>query len=41
MLEKFGDEYLIYQQRVPMFIPVKGQWQQFVKSSSFDSDNAD
>lgn len=32
-IEKFGEEYLEYKQRVPMFIPVKGKWQQFVGRS--------
>mgnify|MGYP003624220474 CR=1 FL=1 len=41
VLEEFGEEYRAYQQRVPMFIPRKRQWKQFVKSSSLDSSKAD
>lgn len=33
VLEQFGDEYRAYQDRVPMFIPRMGQWQQLIKSS--------
>jgi len=31
MVERFGEEYCIYQRRVPMFIPRIGQWRQLVK----------
>lgn len=33
VLEQFGDEYRAYQDRVPMFIPRMGQWQQLIKST--------
>jgi RNA polymerase sigma factor (sigma-70 family) len=33
MLEQFGDEYRIYQKRVPMFFPGKGRWRQFLQGS--------
>lgn len=40
VLEEFGEEYRTYQRRVPMFIPRKDQWKEFIKSSSFDSNKA-
>ena len=36
VLKEFGEEYRIYMEKVPMFIPRRNQWRQFVKSSSFD-----
>lgn len=33
MLEKFGDQYRIYQRRVPMFFPSPRRWRQFVERS--------
>ena len=36
VLKEFGEEYREYMERVPMFIPRKNQWKQFVKSSSFE-----
>lgn len=39
VLEEFGDEYRAYQQRVPMFIPRREQWREFVRSSSLNSDD--
>ena len=33
MVEQFGEEYLTYQRRVPMFIPRMGQWRQLVERS--------
>lgn len=38
-IQKFGDEYLEYKKHVPMFIPVKGKWQQFVKMSNASTEN--
>ncbi len=32
VIAQFGDDYLEYKQRVPMFIPLPGQWRQFIKS---------
>jgi len=33
VISEFGDEYRVYQQKVPMFIPRFGQWQNLVGSS--------
>jgi len=33
VLEKFGEEYRLYQQQVPMFIPRYGQWKTLIKNS--------
>ena len=33
MLAQFGEEYGEYRRRVPMFVPGKGRWRQFVKRS--------
>lgn len=33
VLEEFGDEYLIYQQKVPRFIPHFRQWKNLIKQS--------
>ena len=32
VIAQFGDEYREYQARVPMFIPSRGQWQDFIDS---------
>jgi protein-S-isoprenylcysteine O-methyltransferase Ste14 len=32
MLECFGEDYRIYQRRVPMFVPRRAKWREFVKS---------
>lgn len=37
-IEQFGETYIAYQQRVPMFIPLKGKWRQFVERSNVSSD---
>ena len=34
VIEEFGEEYLEYRRNVPMFLPVKGKWKQFVSKSS-------
>lgn len=34
VIEQFGEEYLAYQQRVPMFFPRIGQWRQLVQRSN-------
>lgn len=39
VLEQFPDEYRLYQQQVPMFIPRYGQWQQLIKNSRLRSEN--
>lgn len=31
--EKFGNEYLEYKRYVPMFVPIKGKWRQFIERS--------
>lgn len=33
IIEEFGEEYLEYRRNVPMFVPVKGKWKQFVTKS--------
>ena len=33
VIEQFGEEYLEYRRNVPMFIPVKGKWKQFLGNS--------
>ena len=30
MVERFGDEYLTYRRRVPMFFPRRGEWRKFL-----------
>jgi protein-S-isoprenylcysteine O-methyltransferase Ste14 len=40
VIEKFGETYLEYKRHVPMFIPVKGKWRQFVERSNVSSDNS-
>lgn len=32
VIAQFGEEYLAYKAQVPMFIPLKGQWREFVES---------
>jgi len=39
MLERFGDEYHAYRDRVPMFVPRWGEWRRFVKSGNAAPDN--
>ncbi|MBA2410151.1 MAG: isoprenylcysteine carboxylmethyltransferase family protein [Gammaproteobacteria bacterium] len=34
MIEKFGEEYRAYQQRVPMLLPRWGQWRRFAKAET-------
>jgi protein-S-isoprenylcysteine O-methyltransferase Ste14 len=33
VIEEFGEEYLEYRRHVPMFLPVKGKWKQFIENS--------
>lgn len=40
VLEEFGDEYRIYQQRVPMFFPRLGQWKQLIARSNIAEDKS-
>ncbi|HAB54611.1 MAG TPA: isoprenylcysteine carboxyl methyltransferase [Ignavibacteriales bacterium] len=39
VIEQFGEKYLEYKRHVPMFIPIKGKWQQLVESSNVSSDD--
>ncbi|WP_445735626.1 methyltransferase family protein [Mariniflexile sp.] len=39
VIEQFGEEYLEYRRHVPMFLPMKGKWRQFIGSSNESSDN--
>ena len=39
VLAEFGEAYRVYQQKVPMFIPRREQWREFVGSSSLKSDD--
>lgn len=41
MLAQFGEEYRNYQRKVPMFLPLKGQWRSFIGGSSLDSNRQD
>lgn len=34
MIAEFGDAYRDYRRRVPMFIPLRGQWRRFIRTSS-------
>jgi protein-S-isoprenylcysteine O-methyltransferase Ste14 len=34
VIEKFGDEYLAYQKKVPMFIPRRAQWKAFIQQAN-------
>lgn len=38
VIEKFGEAYLEYQRRVPMFIPLGGKWRQLVERPGVSSD---
>jgi methanethiol S-methyltransferase len=38
MAEQFGEEYLAYRQRVPMFFPRLGQWRQMIEISKIVDD---
>jgi protein-S-isoprenylcysteine O-methyltransferase Ste14 len=33
VIAEFGDEYMAYKKRVPMFIPRREQWKSFVKQA--------
>jgi protein-S-isoprenylcysteine O-methyltransferase Ste14 len=39
VLEKFGEAYRMYQQRVPMFIPQKKDWREFTRNSRLNSND--
>ncbi len=41
MLEQFTEEYRAYQQRVPMFLPHKGQWRQLLEQSNKKEEDKD
>jgi len=34
MAQQFGDTYLAYQRRVPMFVPLRGRWRELARRSS-------
>ncbi len=34
VIEQFGEEYLEYRRRVPGFLPLRGNWRQFIKKST-------
>jgi len=38
VVQEFGDAYIEYRRQVPMFIPLKGEWRQFVERSKGPSD---
>jgi protein-S-isoprenylcysteine O-methyltransferase Ste14 len=38
VVKKFGEEYLVYQRRVPMFFPRTGQWRRLVEQSNVADD---
>mgnify|MGYP003640912974 CR=1 FL=1 len=40
VIEEFGEEYLEYKRRVPAFLPVKGNWRQFIQRSK-NSNNSE
>jgi protein-S-isoprenylcysteine O-methyltransferase Ste14 len=35
MIEQFGEEYLAYRRRVPMFFPRRGEWRQFLDEARY------
>ena len=39
MVEQFGEEYRVYQRRVPMFLPLRGHWRQLVERSQASEEN--
>ncbi len=39
MLEKYGRQYAIYQQEVPMFIPKRENWKRFISPGEFRQDD--
>ncbi len=39
--EQFGEEYLAYRRRVPMFFPLPGQWRRMVERSNMMGDKDD
>lgn len=41
MLDRFGEEFRAYRQRVPMFVPRWGQWRQLVKRSNVAADKVE
>jgi len=38
VIEEFGNQYLEYQRRVPMFFPRMGQWKQLIAQSNVAED---
>jgi protein-S-isoprenylcysteine O-methyltransferase Ste14 len=37
MLERFGEEYRVYRERVPMFLPGKHGWRQLIEGARIDN----
>lgn len=40
MLDKYGPQYAIYQQQVPMFIPKRENWKRFISPGEFRQDES-
>lgn len=38
MLDKYGQQYAIYQQQVPMFVPKREDWKRFISPGEFRQD---
>lgn len=37
VIEEFGEQYVLYQQQVPMFFPRRAQWKTFIKQSKIST----
>jgi methanethiol S-methyltransferase len=40
MLDKYGPQYAIYQQQVPMFVPKRENWKRFISPGEFRQDES-
>jgi protein-S-isoprenylcysteine O-methyltransferase Ste14 len=40
VIEQFGEEYLAYRKNVPMFIPLRGRWREFIEHPDVSPDEA-
>ena len=38
MLDKYGPQYAVYQQQVPMFVPKRANWKRFISPGEFRQD---